>query len=78
MSVKVQEIMPLTPNKNRNYVCATYPAWNYKNCTWVNECMVRRRNCEHDEGWVIRNKGYCKEDSRGCTLIKHTLDWTIP
>uniref|UniRef100_A0A1B0A7Z1 Uncharacterized protein n=1 Tax=Glossina pallidipes TaxID=7398 RepID=A0A1B0A7Z1_GLOPL len=42
----------------RDYVCATHPSWNYMNCSWLNECMVRLRNCEYKEGWRVINRGF--------------------
>ncbi|KAI9578355.1 hypothetical protein GQX74_014226 [Glossina fuscipes] len=54
----------------RDYVCATHPSWNYMNCSWLNECMVRRRNCEYKEDWRVVNKGYCAKEKRGCNTIR--------
>lgn len=34
----------------RDIVCATYPSWNYVNCSWRNECLVRERLCLHRGG----------------------------
>uniref|UniRef100_A0A1B0BM87 Uncharacterized protein n=1 Tax=Glossina palpalis gambiensis TaxID=67801 RepID=A0A1B0BM87_9MUSC len=59
----------------RDYVCAS---WNYMNCSWLNECMVRKRNClNSEENWEVTNRGYCREESPNCNQIKHTVVWTI-